>query len=79
MRKGGFCKGTAFLKLDKTTRVPAILHRIYLNTGRNDDSSKLVYLTETILQPFILFLFENSIRILDSNEKELENYRLKVK
>lgn len=79
-----FVKGTAF-ESDKTTREYQLFCiASTLNTGRNDDSSKLESLfdRDKILQnPLFLFLFENSIRILEySNEKRLrENYKIKSK
>ena len=77
-------KGTAF-ESDKTTReyqLFCIASTLY--TGRNEDSSKLESLFDRdkiLLNPLFVFLFENSIRILEySNEKKLrEDYKIKSK
>lgn len=75
-------KDTAF-ENDKTTREYQLFCvASTLNTGRNEDSSKLDLLFERdkiLSKPLFTFLFDNAIRILEfSNEKKLrEDFKLK--
>ena len=75
-------KDTAF-ENDKTTREYQLFCiASTLNTGRNDDSSKLELLFDRdkiLSKPLFTFLFDNAIKILEfSNEKKLrEDFKLK--